>query len=108
MREVFGADIQNVAGGGFGQYQRVTWRARHDVEEGKSLIILIDLVAGQFAAQDLGKNIIRVVARHFLTPVPPNPYGMARLPQVLRPSPVHKAFHATSNRRLPAVGWDWQ
>ena len=38
-------------------------RPRHDVEKGERLVVLVDLVGRQFAAQDFGKDVVRVVAR---------------------------------------------
>ena len=64
MREIVGADVENIARRRLRQHQRVAGRARHDVEEGERLVVLVDLVAGQFAAQDLGEDVVRIVARH--------------------------------------------
>ena len=64
MREIVGADVEDVARRRLRQHQRVAGRARHDVEEGERLVVLVDLVAGQFAAQDLGEDVVRIVARH--------------------------------------------
>ena len=66
MCEVVGADVENVAGRGFRKHQRVSRRAGHDVEEGENLVVLIDFVAGQLATQDLGKDVVWIVARHRL------------------------------------------
>src|SRR5262249_34546234 len=43
-------------------------RARHDVEKGERLVILVDLVARQFAAQNFGEDIVGIVSRHALSP----------------------------------------
>ena len=69
MGEVVGANVENIARRGFRQHQRMAGRARHDVEEGERLVVLVDLVAGQFAAQDLGEDVVRIVARHRLRSV---------------------------------------
>ena len=66
MGEIVGADVEDVAGRGLRQHQRVPRRARHDVEEGEDLVVLVDFVAGQLAAQDLGKDVVWIVARHRL------------------------------------------
>ena len=36
-------------------------RARHDVHDRERIVVLVDLVAGQFAAQDLGEDVLRIV-----------------------------------------------
>src|SRR6185503_9061346 len=59
-----GLDVEQVAGRRFRQHQRVSWRARHDVEERQHLVILVDLVTGQLATQNFSENVLRVVARH--------------------------------------------
>ena len=64
MGEIVGGDVEQVAGRGLRQHQRMAGRARHDVEEGQRLVVLVDLVAGQFAAQDFGEDVVRVVGRH--------------------------------------------
>src|SRR5262249_31058043 len=64
VSEIVGGDVEDVARGRFGQNERVAGRARHDVEEGERLIGLVDLVAGQLAAQDLGKDVVGIVVRH--------------------------------------------
>src|SRR5262249_46834093 len=64
MCELVGSDIKDVARGNFWQHQGVALRPGHDVEERKDLVVLVDLVARQLAAQDFGKNIIWVVACH--------------------------------------------
>ena len=45
MREIIGTDIENIARGRLWQHQRVTGRARHDVEERERLVVLVDPVA---------------------------------------------------------------
>jgi hypothetical protein len=64
VREILCADIEDVAGGGFRQNQRVARRAGHDVEESERLVVLVNLVAGQFATQNFGKYVVWIVARH--------------------------------------------
>ena len=56
--EVVGLDVEQVAGRRLRQHQRVARRARHDVEEGQHLVVLVDLVARQFAAQDFGEDVV--------------------------------------------------
>src|SRR6185369_8830483 len=55
---------ENVAGGGFRDHQGVAGCARHDVEKGQHMVVFIDLVAGKFAAQDLGEDVVGVVGGH--------------------------------------------
>jgi hypothetical protein len=43
--------------------------ARHDVEEGERLGVLVDLVARNLAAQDLGEDVALIVVGHFVLPV---------------------------------------
>ena len=56
MREVVRVDVEEVARGAFRHHQRVAGRARHDVEKRERAIVLVDLVARQFAAQDLSRR----------------------------------------------------
>ena len=71
--EVVGRDVEDVARRRFRDDQRVAGRARHDVEEGERLVVLVDLVARNLAAQDLGEDVALVVAwvvvGHFVLPV---------------------------------------
>ena len=53
--------VEQVAGGFLGDHQRVAFGTRHDVEEGKRILVLVDLVAGELAAQHLGEDVVRVV-----------------------------------------------
>ncbi len=39
-------------------------RTRHDVEEGEGVVVLVDLVAGDLAAQDFCEDVVGVVRRH--------------------------------------------
>src|SRR5262245_48959491 len=64
VREILCANIENVAGGGLGQHQRMARRAGHDVEESERLVVLVNLVARQFATQNFGKYVVWIVARH--------------------------------------------
>ena len=64
MGEILRGDIENVAGKGFWNDQGMPGTARHDVEKGQHMVVLIDLVAGEFAAQDLCKRVLRVVGGH--------------------------------------------
>ena len=36
---------------------------RHDVHEGEIVVILVNLVAGHLAAQDLGEDVVGIVGR---------------------------------------------
>ena len=64
MGEIVRRDVENGAGRGLGNDQRMAGRARHDVEKGKDLVVLEDLVRRQFAAQNLGEDVVGIVARH--------------------------------------------
>src|SRR5262245_56512578 len=64
MGEIVGRNVQYVASRCLGQNKCMTGCTRHDVEEGERLVILIDLVARQFAAQDFGKDVVWVVGGH--------------------------------------------
>ena len=64
MNIVLRQHIEDVAGRGLRNDQRMARRARHDVEKGQDVSILIDLVAGQFAAQDFRKDVVRIVSGH--------------------------------------------
>ena len=44
MREIVGFDIENCAGRRLRDHQRMARRARHDIEKGESLVVLIDPV----------------------------------------------------------------
>src|SRR5262249_62217828 len=61
---IVGGDVEDVAGGGLRDHQRVARGAGHDVEERQHVVVLIDLVAGEFAAQDLCEGILCVVGGH--------------------------------------------
>ena len=54
-------DVEQIARLLLGDDQCVAFRARHDVEEGERVLVLVDLVAGDLAAQDLGEDVIRIV-----------------------------------------------
>jgi hypothetical protein len=43
-------------------------RARHDVEEREGAVVLVDLVARELAAQDLGEDIVGIITRHGRSP----------------------------------------
>jgi hypothetical protein len=53
--------VQNVAGSGLRNHQDMAFRLRHDIHERKDIVVLIDLVGGNFAAQNLGKDIVGVI-----------------------------------------------
>ena len=63
--------------GAFGERQNVTGCARHDVEEGQRLVVLVDFVARQLAAQDLGEEVIGIIGGHgAASPVQQNRAGL--------------------------------
>jgi hypothetical protein len=64
MAEHVRRHVEDIAGRGLGQNEGVARSPGHDVEEGERLVVLIDLVAGQLAAQDLGEDVVGVVGRH--------------------------------------------
>ena len=64
MGEILRRNIEDVAGRRLRDHQRVAGRARHDVEEGQHMIVLIDLVAGKLAAQDFGEDVVGVIGGH--------------------------------------------
>ena len=64
MGEILRLDIEDVAGRRLRDNQRVAGRARHDVEKGQHVVVLIDLVAGEFAAQDLCEDVVGVIGGH--------------------------------------------
>jgi hypothetical protein len=99
MREIVRVDVEQVARRRLRQHQRVAGRARHDVEEGQRLVVLVDLVTGQFAAQDLGEDVVRIVARHGDRPfyeVCSNTKSLRNGPsrQAPRPPPPHRRARA--------------
>ena len=71
VHQVARCDIENGAGRGFWDDQGVAGRPRHDVEKGKYLVVLEDFMCRQFAAQNFGKDVVRVVARHHRLRVSP-------------------------------------
>ena len=60
--QIIRIDVEQTARRLLGDDQRVAFRSRHDVHEGQRNVILIDLVRGNFAAQDLSENILRIVS----------------------------------------------
>src|SRR4029079_1242360 len=64
MGVVVGLDVEDVAGRGLRNDKRMAGRARHDVEEGQHMLVLVDLVAGEFAAQDLCEDVVGVIGGH--------------------------------------------
>ena len=64
MGVIVGRDVEDVAGRGLRDHQRMAGRARHDVEKGQHVLVLIDLVAGEFAAQDLCEDVVGVIGGH--------------------------------------------
>src|SRR4051812_50033035 len=89
MGVVIRLDVEDVAGRGFWNHQRVARYPRHDVEEGEHVLILVNLVAGEFTAQDLCEDIVGVVGGHgggsperfrFLSPTPAKPQSTPAAP----------------------------
>jgi hypothetical protein len=68
MGEVVGVDVEQIAGRHLGHDQGVAGRTRHDVEEGERLVVFVDLVAREFAAQDLGEDVVGIIGRHCCHP----------------------------------------
>src|SRR5205807_102500 len=64
MQKVLHLDVEDVAGRGLRDDQRVPGGARHDVEESKDMVVLVDLGAGKFAAQDFCKDVVAVIGGH--------------------------------------------
>src|SRR6478609_9598453 len=64
MGKIVGRYVEDVAGRDFWDHQRVAGGARHDVEEGQHVLVLVNLVAGEFAAQDSCEGILRVIGGH--------------------------------------------
>jgi len=54
-------DVEQVVRLLFGDDQRVALGAWHDVEENERVPVLVQLVAGDLAAQDLGENVVLIV-----------------------------------------------
>src|SRR5262245_53040568 len=46
----------------------MAFTARHDVHEGQRFIIFVDFVRGQLAPQNLGENVVGIIASHELLP----------------------------------------
>src|SRR5262245_19094984 len=68
MGEIVRVGIEDVAHLGLRKDERVTGRARHDVEEGEGTIILVDFITWNLAAQNFGKNVVRIVGGHGVLP----------------------------------------
>src|SRR6185436_18289443 len=66
--EVVGLDVEEVPRRRLRQHQRMAGRARHNIEESQNLVVVVDLVARQFATQDFRENVLRVVAGHGWSP----------------------------------------
>ena len=64
FRQIIRRNVEDSAGRGLRKHQRVSGRARHDVEKREGMRILVNLEAPQFAAQDLRKNVLVVVGWH--------------------------------------------
>jgi hypothetical protein len=89
-RQVTRIDVEQVARRRFRNDERMASRTRHDVEEDERLVVFVDLMRGQFAAQDLREDVVGVVGGHPVTPVPsPDFSGMARALQARRAPRPH-------------------
>src|SRR5258708_2970134 len=64
MGVIVGRDVEDIAGRGLWDHQRMAGGTRHDVEERQHVLVLIDLVAGKLAAQDFCKDIVGVIGGH--------------------------------------------
>ncbi len=58
-----GLDVEHIARRRLRDDQRVSVDAGHDVHENQALVVFIDLLARQLAAQDLGEDIVGIVSR---------------------------------------------
>ena len=54
-------DVEDVARRLFGDHEAVAVATRHDVHERERVVILVELVRGNLAAQDLGEDVGRIV-----------------------------------------------
>ena len=68
MGEIIRRDVENAARRRLRNDQRMPRAARHDVKERESMSIVVDLVAGQFAAQDFREDVVGIVIRHLKSP----------------------------------------
>ena len=59
-----GVDVEDVARRRLRDHQRVAGRARHDVEKRQHVVVLVDLVAGELAAQDFCEDVVGVIGGH--------------------------------------------
>src|SRR5271166_3449268 len=60
VSEIVGKNVENVARRRLRQHERMTGSARHDIKKGEGLVVFVDLVARQFAAQNLREDIVWV------------------------------------------------
>jgi hypothetical protein len=63
-QKILRLDVEDVAGRGLRDHQRMPGTARHDVEERQHMVVLVDLVAGKLAAQDFCERVVAVVGGH--------------------------------------------
>ena len=97
MGEVGGIDVEQVARRRLRQHQRVPGRARHDVEEGERLVVLVDLVAGQFAAQDFREDVVLGVVGSASSVLLAGTFRPARTPDPCGTAPI--AASSVAGRR---------
>ena len=64
-RQLRRAGVQHVAAGCLGNHQTVAVGTRHDVHEAQGFVILVNRHIRNLAAQDLGKDVLIVVAHAF-------------------------------------------
>src|SRR5882724_5429461 len=108
MQVVVHPDIEDVAGRDLRNHQRVPGRAGHDVEERQHMLVLIDLVAGKLAAENLREHIVGVMGGseiNWSSMSLPSPERQgAKTPQAPRPlSRQVPSAVTTLSRRLVAA-----
>jgi hypothetical protein len=59
--EIIRCDIKHVPGCRFGNNQAMPVRTRHDVRDRNGLVVFVNLVAGQFTAQNFGEYVAVVL-----------------------------------------------
>src|SRR5579872_3523463 len=84
VRQIIRADVENIASGRLRDDKRMTGATRHDVEKRQRMLVLENLVAGEFAAQDFGKGILRVISGHEKLLI----YSSSTMPLSFRNGPV--------------------
>jgi hypothetical protein len=62
--KIVSGNVENVARRRLGDDQRMTVGAGHDVHDRDGLVVFVDLVGGQLAAQDFCEYVLVVVGGH--------------------------------------------